>query len=43
MPVSSKYNSLALGILTGYTYFCASDISVGRVSILAKLKSNLQK
>lgn len=43
MQVSSKYNSLALGILTGYIYFCASDLSVGRVSILTKLKSNLQK
>jgi hypothetical protein len=43
MRVSSKYNSLALGILTDYIYFCASDLSVGRVSILTKLKSNLQK
>ena len=41
--VSSKYNSLALGILTHYAYFCASDLSTGRVSILTKLKSNLQK
>lgn len=40
--VSSKYNSLALGILTDYIYFCASGLSVGRVSILTKLKSNLQ-
>lgn len=43
MQVSSKYNSSALGILTYYTYFCASDLSVGRVSILTRLKSNLQK
>lgn len=42
LQVSSKYNSLALGILTDYIYFCASDLSVGRVSILPKLKSNLQ-
>ena len=42
MQVSSKYNSLALGILTDYIYFCASDLSVERVSIWTKLKSNLQ-
>ena len=41
--VSSKYNSLTLGILTHYAYFCASHLSVGRVSRLTKLKSNLQK
>ena len=41
--VSSKYNSLTLGILTHYAYFCASHLSVGRVSIRTKLKSNLQK